>query len=200
MRSLSWCALLVIVGCSKHEPPAPAPRVEPRSAPTASPPSAARPPQPKAAGGLIWDAPTLLVQREPRSPVRAAEYGVGGEPNAELSVFHFGEEKVSIEGQIRAWVIQFEQPDGSDTAQQAKRGELKVGPLAIDTVEIHGNFTGPVMMPNAQVAPSNQDWALLGAIVSGPKGPVMFKLIGPRVSVERARSAYEQLLHSVRPE
>jgi hypothetical protein len=140
------------------------------------------------------------VPREPKSPVRAAEYAVQGEPRAELVVFHFGDEKVSIEGQVHAWMIQFEQPDGSDTAQKAKRGEIKLGKLTINTVEITGIFTGPLTMANGQGAPSDPDWTLLGAIVSGPKGPVMFKLTGPRASVERARPAYEQLIHSVRPE
>ena len=154
--------------------------------------------RPERGGGILWDVTPPFVRREPKSPVRIAEYGVDGAPSVELVVFHHGED-VSIEGQTRAWLVQFEQRDGSDTAQKAKRSELKVGPLTVNIVEVSGLYTGPVAMPGVQVTPE-RDSILLGAIVSGPKGPVMFKLSGPHDGVERARSAFQQLLHSVRPE
>lgn len=193
MRAPFAAALLgLLLGCSDKAPP-----------PTPKPTTSAKP-QPAAAkvvhaaGGIVWDSVAPLVRREPKSPVRAAEYGVEGGPKAELVVFHFGEEKVSVEGQIQGWLIQVEQPDGSDTAKKAKRAGLTVGPLELQTVEVSGIYTGPVAMPGVQLEPE-RDWLLLGAIVSGPKGPVMFKLTGPRASVEHARPAFEQLLHSVRP-
>jgi hypothetical protein len=191
-----WCRalLLLIAGCSSRDHEAPAP-----PSPKPVPPMAARAARPERAGGILWDITSPFVRREPKSPVRAAEYAIDGDASAELAVFYFGNETVSIEGQIRAWLVQIEQADGSDTAQKAKRGELKVGPLTVNTVEVSGIYTGPVGMPGAQVAPE-RDWILLGAIVSGPKGPVMFKLSGRRDGVERARRAFEQLLHSVRPE
>ena len=154
--------------------------------------------RPERGGGILWDVTPPFVRREPKAPVRVAEYGVDGAPSVELAVFHHGED-VSIEGQTRAWLVQFEQRDGSDTAQKAKRSELKVGPLTVNTVEVSGLYTGPVAMPGVQVTPE-RDSILLGAIVSGPKGPVMFKLSGPHDGVERARAAFQQLLHSVRPE
>jgi hypothetical protein len=199
MRS-PWCRalLLLVAGCGgrDREAPIPAQRAKPQNA---AQPTAAAPVRPQGAGGILWDITAPFVRREPKSPVRAAEYGVDGDASAELVVFHFGEEKVSIEAQIQGWLIQVDQPDGSDSAQKAKRGELKLGPLTINTVEVSGIYTGPVAMPGVQVTPE-QASILLGAIVSGPKGPVMFKLTGPRGSIERARPAFEQLLHSVRPE
>lgn len=195
MRSPCASALfLLLIGCG-DKAPAPAPKAAAIAKPQ---PAAAN--VPHAAGGIVWDSVAPLVRHEPKSPVRAAEYGVDGGPKAELVVFHFGEEKVSIEGQIQGWLIQVEQADGSETAKKAKRGELTVGPLKVDTVEVSGIYTGPVAMPGMQVVEQESDWLLLGAIVSGPKGPVMFKLTGPRASVEHARAAFEQLLHSVRPE
>jgi hypothetical protein len=196
-----WCFALVLLvaGCGgrDHEAPAPAPATA-KTLP-ASPPTAARAVSPERAGGLLWDVTAPLVRHEPKSPVRVAEYGVDGAPRTELAVFHFGEQQVSIEGQVQAWLVQIEQPDGSDTAQNAKRREFKVGPLTVNTVEVSGIYTGPVAMPAAQVT-AERDWLLLGAIVSGPNGPVMFKLSGPHDGVERARPMFEQLLHTVRPE
>ncbi len=197
----SWCRalLLVIIGCSGRgqeagEPPPPS--VTP---PRPAPPMAASTSRSEWGGGIRWDVTAPFIRREPKSPMRAAEYGVDGEPSVELAVFHYGDDKISIEGQIRAWLVQFEQRDGSDTAQKAKRKELKVGPLLVNTVEVSGIYTGPVAMPGVQVTPE-RDSILLGAIVTGPKGPVIFKLSGPHDGVEPARPAFEQLVHSVRPE
>jgi hypothetical protein len=190
--------LLLIAGCGGRDHAAPAPAPPATTPQQASPPTAA-PARPERGGGILWDVTPPFVRHEPKSPVRAAEYGVDSEPSAELAVFHYGEQKIEVDGQIQAWLVQFEQRDGSDTAKKAKRGEFKVGPLSVNTVEVSGIYTGPVAMPGVQVAPA-RDWILLGAIVSGPNGPVMFKLSGPHDGVERARAAFEQLLHSVRPE
>ena len=153
---------------------------------------------PHGAGGLAWDVVPPLVRHVPSSPVRAAEYGVQGEPRSELVVFHYdAEQGGSVDANAR-WLLQIEQADGSDTAQKAKRGEFKVGGLTVNTVEATGIYTGP-MVAQPSAAPAYES-TLLGAIVSGPKGPVMFKLTGPRESVESARDAFDRLLRSVRPE
>src|SRR5262249_52776458 len=158
-------ALLMAIGCGSHRDhqaalpaPAPAPSAKSQPAPPL-PPTAASAVGPRA-GGIAWDVTPPLVQHEPKSPVRTAEYWVQGEPGTELVVFHFGEEKVSIDAQIQSWLVQVEQPDSSDTAQKAKRGELKVGPLTVSTVEVSGMYTGPVTMPGVQLAPSERDWTL----------------------------------------
>jgi hypothetical protein len=49
-------------------------------------------------------------------------------------------------------------------------------------------------MPTAEPLP---DAMLLGAIAQGPSGPVFFKLIGPRASVEQARPAFDALIASL---
>jgi hypothetical protein len=196
-----WCLalLLLIASCSGRDHEAPAPARPTAKHQAASPPTAASPARPERAGGILWNVTAPFVRRAPKSPVRAAEYGVDGAPSTELAVFHYGDQNISTEGQIEAWLAQFEQRDGSPTAQKTKRSEFKLGPLTVNTVEVSGIYTGPVAMPGVQVAPE-RDWILLGAIVSSPKGPVMFKLSGPHDGVERARAAFEQLLHTVRPE
>ena len=193
MRRAWLCAWLIVVGCSDR------PRNEEPAAKTPPPPAASTE-KPHAAGGIRWDAAPLFRPRSPKSPVRAAEYGVAGEPRCELAVFHYGDQGGTIEGHIKSWLVQFEQADGSDSAQKAKRSELKVGPLAVSTVEITGIHTGPMATPSAPVIRDETESALLGAIVNGPKGLVAFKLSGPRESVERARPAFEQVLQTLRPE
>lgn len=200
--TLRWYLLLVLAGCSRSHSPdqASSPQPSPVTSTPASQPSAATPPAPKAVGGLVWDAQPPLVRRQPRTPVRAAEYGVEGDAQAELVVFYMGNQPTgSIDANVQRWLIQFEQPDGSDTAQRAKQRELDVAGLAVHTVEVSGVYTGPTTLPSVSPGSPLPQSTLLGAIVKGPKGDVFFKLIGSRPTVERARDAFERLLRSIRP-
>jgi hypothetical protein len=105
-----------------------------------------------------------------------------------------------VEPNLTRWLGQFTQPDGSDTAQKAKRSQRKLGGMNVVTVDATGTYSGGMGMPGAAPAAPQPDSQLLGAIVSGPKGPVFFKLTGPRESVERARPGFDALLHSLRAE
>ncbi|MFT3924887.1 MAG: hypothetical protein QM778_20295 [Myxococcales bacterium] len=73
-----------------------------------------------------------------------------------------------------------------------------VGSVAVTTIEVTGAFSGGMAMPGAPSPAPINDAMLLGAIASGPQGPVFFKLTGPRASVERARDAFRGLLESLR--
>jgi hypothetical protein len=129
--------------------------------------------------------------------MRAAEYGVEGDPSAELTVFYFGPgQGGSVDANLTRWLGQLSQPDGSDTAAKAKRAERDVGGITVTTIEAAGHYSGGMAMPGSAVTPIS-DALLLGAIAVGPEGPVFFKLIGPRASVERARKAFEVLTGSL---
>ena len=195
--SLWHWSLLALAACRSGSAEAP------RSAAPEPPPSAASviASAPRRAGGLTWDAKPPLLPRAPRTELRAAEYSVGSDPSAELLVFYFGDERSgSIDSNVQRWLAQIEQPDGSDTAHKAKRGELQVSGLRVSTLEVSGIYTGPMVLPNAAPGAARPESLLLGAIVSGPRGPVFFKLTGPRAAVEGARDAFDQLVRSLRPE
>jgi hypothetical protein len=187
------------------EPAAPPP-VEPAAQPTAAPAAAPEPlavdlTSPVRAGGLTWTDPAGLVRRTPKSSMRAAEYGVAGDDSAELTVFYFGEgQGGAIEPNIARWVGQFTQPDGSDTAKLAKRREIDVKGLKVSIVETKGTYSGGMGMPGMAASAGQPDAMLLGAIASGPKGPVFFKMTGARKTLERARPAFDKLIKSVRTE
>jgi hypothetical protein len=186
--------LLVIAACRSGSLEAP-------QVPAPPPPSAALASVPRHAGGLTWDAMPPLLARVPKTQLRAAEYSVAGDTSAELLVFYFGNEQSgSVDANVQRWLAQIEQADGSDSASKAKRAELRVSGLPVSTLEVSGVYTGPMVVPGAVPGATSADSLLLGAIVSGPKGPVFFKLTGPRASIESARSAFEQLVRSVRPE
>jgi hypothetical protein len=124
--------------------------------------------------------------------MRAAEYGLENEPRAELSVFYFGADQGgTVEANVQRWLGQLAQPDGSDSAGKAKREELRVRGMAVTLIEVTGNYSG------GMGAPGLTDARLLGAIASGPKGPVFFKLVGPAPALEAARPSFRALLESL---
>ncbi|HET8935461.1 MAG TPA: hypothetical protein VFN67_18565 [Polyangiales bacterium] len=197
-------ALVTVTACSKPSEPEPAAAPAPQPAaqapaltqgmdkPAASGSASASP----TAGGLTWTAPKPLVSRPPKSSMRAAEYGVEGDPLSELAVFYFGADQGGgVEANIQRWVSQFKQADGTEAA--TKRSERSVKDITISTVETTGSYGGGMAPPGAPPPAAINDALLLGAIAKGPQGSVFFKLVGPRASVESARSAFDQLLESL---
>ena len=142
-----------------------------------------------------------MQARAPKSSMRAAEYGVDGDAQTELSVFYFGAgQGGAVDANVTRWLGQMTQPDGSDTAKQAKRDETKVNGIAVATVEAHGTFSGGMAMPGAPSSGPIPNAIMLGAIATGPQGPVFFKLVGPAEAVEKARPAFDALVASLHAE
>jgi hypothetical protein len=167
---------------------------------TAPAPAASSKPSVAQAGGLTWTGEAPLVQRAPKSQMRAAEYGLANDPEAELTVFYFGEgQGGAVDANIARWLGQLSQADGSDTAQKAKRSERTVNAVTVNLIEATGNYAGGMAMPGAPAPAPIPDAMLLGAIANGPKGPVFFKLVGKRASVEAARAAFDGLVASIKP-
>jgi hypothetical protein len=209
MRLTVLATLLSITSaCSgSAEAPAAAPSAVPVHPETPSSPSApaVAPGLPKAAagaeaaGGLVWEGKAPLVKRAPKTSMRAAEYGLEGEPQAELGVFYFGPDQGgSVDANLTRWLGQFSQPDGSDTAAKAVRDQVAFGGVPVTTIEATGTFSGGMAMPGAPAPGPIADAMLLGAIASGPKGPVFFKLTGPRAAIEKSREGFRNLLESLR--
>ena len=132
--------------------------------------------------------------------MRAAEYGVQGDPQAELTVFYFGPDQGgSVEANVSRWLSQLTQADGSDTASKAKRTQRQVGGMEVTVVEANGHYSGGMAMPGGPAPAEQPDAMLLGAIAPGPRGAVFFKLVGPRAAVESARPGFDALIGSLRP-
>jgi hypothetical protein len=208
MRHLASLSLCFVLACGEKPAAAPEPApvapTEKVTAPaTPSPAPAAKPtaadlPQAEA-GGLSFDHTPPLVRRLPKSQMRAAEYGIEGDETAELTVFFFGANMGGdTDANIKRWMEQVTQPDGKDTAKRAVRKQRKVGPTDVTTIEVQGTYSGGMGMPGSTAPVSQENALLLGAIASGPAGPVFFKLVGPKASVERARGAFDDMISSLR--
>lgn len=196
---------VLFTACKQSEPQEPA---APAAAPAALEPAPAAPPkaaEPTAAaasgpsaGGLTWQAPKPFESRTPKSSMRVAEYGIEGDTSSELGVFFFGADQGgSVDANMTRWIGQFTQPDGKET--QAKRSERTVKGIDVSLVEAQGTFSGGMAMPGAPQPAAIMDAMLLAGIAKGPGGPVFFKLVGPRASVEAARGAFDGLIESLKP-
>jgi hypothetical protein len=210
----SWFLALAVTACSKGtKDTAPA---SPASAPPASgnasdlqpalpsghPPvdGMQKPPSEHPAGAVIaWTVPAGWKE-EPTSGMRYTQYrvsGVDGDPeDAECAVFYFGPgQGGSPKDNASRWVSQFSQPDGKSSEERAKIEVKTVNGKQAMFVEVGGTYT-PSMMGQPGGEPK-KDYALIGAIVSGPDAPWFFKLTGPRRTVEASRAAFTDLIASI---
>lgn len=125
--------------------------------------------------------------------MRAAEYVVGENAAAVMSVFYFPGMGGTVNANVERWVDQFTQPDGRPSAEVAQVRTATSNGLTVTTVDVTGDFGG------GMGAPAQTGQRLLGAIVSAPDGPVFFKLMGPAGVVETAGSSFGRLVESVAP-
>lgn len=155
-------------------------------------------------GGLTWEAVEPLVGRAPRSRMRAAEYAVAGaapDTGAEMTVYYFGPgQGGSVEANLDRWIGQFTRPDKKPSRDAAKIEKHDVGGVRVTTLDLEGTFAanmGPMM--KATPKGGNPGYRVLGAIAEGPDGPVFFKLVGPKATVEMAEAAFYHLVESIKP-
>lgn len=150
---------------------------------------------------LLWDEPRNFVRMAPKSPARAAEYGVpriGSDPeDAECVVMTFGPHQGgTVDDNVKRWIDQFR-----PALPTPRRMTMDVNGLHVTFVEVTGTFAGN-MMPNAQnfVMPKNKPgWRLIGAIVEAPSGLWFFKMTGPDLTVRSGAQPFEDMVRSVRP-
>ncbi|MFW5876803.1 MAG: hypothetical protein ACOCXM_08700 [Myxococcota bacterium] len=150
------------------------------------------------AGGLRWEVPDPFEAKPVSGSMRAAEYEVPSEeqgaPPTSLAVFYFGPgQGGSTQANVDRWVGQFDTPDGQGPEIEKRED----GDLAVTVVDVSGTHR-PMQMPGQdEGSEPRPDHRMLGAIVEGPEGPVFFKLVGPKQTVDRAEDAFGQLIESV---
>jgi hypothetical protein len=205
--ALAFC--LGLLACSK--PSDSAPSSETPTAPAAKTPTVPAAPSAdsvvtdtptesdiKTAGGLKFRAPKPFVSRRPKSPMRAAEFGLVTDSDgpSELAVFYFGADQGgSVDANVTRWVGQFKKPDGSEV--EVKRSERSVKDVPVALVETSGSYNGGMGVPGGPAPAAIEDAMLLGAIAKGPQGAVFFKFVGPRAQVESAREGFNALIDSL---
>ncbi|MCB9625547.1 MAG: hypothetical protein H6723_19690, partial [Sandaracinus sp.] len=145
-----------------------------------------------ALAGVRWRTHEPLTWRQPSSAMRNAEYFVAGDGGeAVLTVFHFPGMGGSVQDNVSRWVGQFQGEGGGPAPSDVQT--RNVAGLDVTTIDVTGTFASG-MMGGPSTPQSNQ--RLLGAIVSGPNGPIFFKLVGPASTVDGAKAAFDDLVAS----
>ena len=152
------------------------------------------------AGGIKWNPPAGWKAQGQR-PMRAATYTVPAAPGdkepGECAVYYFGpNEGGGVDANIKRWIGQFEQPDGSPSAKKAQIHKQTANGLSVTTIDVSGTYTG-AGGPMAPTRISKPGYRLLGAIVGGPQGAVFFKFTGPARTVAGAQTAFQGMLKSL---
>ena len=200
-------AFLAGVAWEKHMDPPPQ-QAQSSDEPQAATPSQSMPPaagsasgagmtldSPSQDPGVAWDVPSKWTAETPRS-MRIATYDIpptgGDKDSTECAVFYFGPKQGGgVDENFARWVGQFEK------ASDAARSEKSVHGMKLHLVKVSGDYLAP-SGPMMQSSGTKSEYALLGAIIEGPKGNVFFKLTGPRASVKSAEGDFADLLQSLR--
>lgn len=166
-------------------------KADPESAPAADPVVTTT-----SASNITWVIPEGWEVQGP-SAMRVATFTTGsGDQQVECAVFYFGRgQGGNPKANIRRWVGQFTQPDGSSSSDKTTEGVLTVDGLPVWTIDLTGTYSGG-MAPGA--TGELPDHRLLGAIIVAPNGPVFFKMTGPKDAVEAAQEQFNQLVNSVK--
>jgi hypothetical protein len=142
---------------------------------------------------MTWKVPASWITQPARS-MRVATYTVpdgAGAAAGECAVYYFGPQQGgSVDANVARWAGQF---DGSPAAKRAQR---EIAGMKVTTVEVAGTYLAPGG-PMMQSQGREPDAMLLGAIIEAPDGPIFFKCVGPRATIEANRGAFDALLASL---
>ncbi|MFQ5718093.1 MAG: hypothetical protein ACE5IK_00955 [Acidobacteriota bacterium] len=146
------------------------------------------------AGGLRWTAPAAWTPAE-AAPMRAASYRVPGGPgepgDIDISVSFFPGAGGGEEANLARWTGQFRSPVGGPP-EGVISGNTRVAGFPVATLDVSGTYQG-----GPRGGGPFPGYRLFAAIVQGPQGPVFFKMVGPAGGVDRAKSGFDAMLHSV---
>jgi len=216
MRSISsrlscLVPLAIALAACKADPPAAA-----RSASAASTPAAAAPaalpvahaapnpdqqPTPSAPALVLTPQKGWIVE-QPASATRKAQYSLphadGDGEDASLIVHYFGGQGGSKEVNLERWAGQFEQSDGSSSADKLKSSTRTIAGLDVFEAELSGTYVAETA-PGSGVHLNKPDWRMFAAIVDTQEGPWYIKLVGPAATIAKWEASYQAFLLALKP-
>ena len=111
-----------------------------------------------------------------------------------LVVYHFGEGKGGdVATNMKRWIGQLQQPDGSSSEEAAKLGKRKHGELTIHTLDLSGTYVAETR-PGSGERVNRPGQRLLAAVIEGADGPYFVKLVGPSAAIAAQEKAFERFL------
>lgn len=173
----------------------------PAAAPTVSSAAPASDRQ-KVLGPFTLEVPSGWVEQTPRSRMRRAQFALpresGDSEDGELTVFYFGMgQGGSTDANIRRWIGQVSQPDGSSSQAKAKTRQSEISGFRMTEVDVSGTLKAS-NMPGAPQRPARPGYRLMGAVLESPQGPWFFKLVGPEKTIDRWAESFRQFIASAK--
>ena len=146
---------------------------------------------------LRYQAPPDWIEIATTSPQQLDHYGLprtpGDSEDAELSVYYFVDEAVTVEATLESWTKQMRQPDGRPPSEMASTTSFDVADLSVTVLDVPGIYSVEVQ-PNSGMHYYKRDFRLKAAVVETPEGPYFFKLTGPSQTVADSEVEFNALL------
>lgn len=150
------------------------------------------------ATALTWTAPASWTAEPPANSMRRAQYRVPGPGgDGECVVFYFGPgQGGDAQSNADRWASQFVDADGQPATATKKTRTATVNGIDVLFVEAAGIYQAGSMVGMGQGV-AKPDWALLGAVASGPDANWFFKFTAPRATLEANRAAFDAMVGSL---
>ncbi len=147
-------------------------------------------------------APDGWIKVQPTSSMRKAQFRLPkaeeDSEDGEMAAFYFGPgQGGSVQANVSRWIAQFSKSDGTPAADLAKVTTRQVDGKEVTVVDVSGTYTGssgPVM----QGGPPQPDFRMVAAIIETSQGPWFYKLTGPRRTVDKWESSFDEFVSSLR--
>ena len=143
-------------------------------------------------GELTYTVPDGWKEEIPGGSMRKAQFrlpGAEGAKDAELAVFIFRGGGGDVQSNINRWIGQFKQPDGSDSMEKAEIKNIESNGLPVALVYVTGtHLKGTMGGSKTELT----DYAMIAAIVETSTDPWFFKTVGPEVTINHWRPAFEK--------
>ena len=159
------------------------------------------PPPASGADGAVlsWTAPSGWLAEKPSNPARTAQYRIAGDAgDAECVAYSFQAEQGSealTSAQI--WAAQFTPADGRSGKEAMQVEKRTVGDIEVLVVTVSGTYQSVSIRESERQSPK-PNHMLLGAVAMSPGANGLFKLTGPKATVEAQRSAFDALVASMK--
>jgi hypothetical protein len=154
------------------------------------------------AGGLTFEAPPAWKSSPtPPAGMRRAQLKVqpvdGDDYPAEMVVFAFPGGAGTVEANIERWRKQFKDKNGNSPEPVTKK--VKGKNVEVTRVETAGHYY-PAQFPGRPAEPDRPDARLLGAIVIGDGTSFFIRMVGPKKTMNKISSDFDELLSTLKLE
>lgn len=163
-----------------------------RAAGTTAPPPSAPVPSDPADSPFTWTVPEGWVETPPGNGMRLAQFDVGKDADGEpVRCLVYARIAGSDEENVAQWTAQM----GADAAKDAKSTASEHDGVKITRLEARGSYTDTMREGGAK---TTTPATLLAAIVTGPKGRLLAKLVGPSAVVDAQTAKFDAWIASMR--